>query len=36
MQNKWLIETMAELAFVQDPMRFYAYGMEKGNYSYCR
>ena len=30
MQNKWLIETMAELAFVQDPMRFYAYGMEKG------
>lgn len=21
---------MAELAFVQDPMRFYAYGMEKG------
>lgn len=30
MQNKWLIETIAELAFVQEPIRFYGYGMEKG------
>ena len=25
MQNKWLIETIAELAFVQEPIRFYGY-----------
>lgn len=30
MQNKWLVETLAELAFVREPMRFYGYGMEKG------
>ena len=30
MQNRWSIEMIAELAFVQEPMRFYGYGMEKG------
>ena len=30
MQNKWSIEMIAELAFVQEPIRFYGYGMDKG------
>ena len=30
MQNRWLIETVAELAFVQEPIRLYGYGLEKG------
>lgn len=30
MQNRWSIEMIAELAFMQEPMRFYGYGMEKG------
>lgn len=30
MQNRWSIEMIAELAFVQEPMRFYGYGMDKG------
>lgn len=30
MQNEWIIETVAELAFLQRPMRFLEYGMEKG------
>ena len=30
MRNKWLVESIAELAFIQMPIRFYGYGMEKG------
>lgn len=30
MQNRWSIEMIAELAFVQEPIRFYGYGMDKG------
>lgn len=30
MDGKWVVETIAELAFVREPIKFYGYGMEKG------
>lgn len=30
MQNKWIAETVAEMAFIREPMKFLNYRMEKG------
>ena len=30
MDGKWVVKTIAELAFVREPIKFYGYGMDKG------